>query len=125
MQIVANRLEQSYTPSDSQHWSSSFQRPHDLFTRGARNFEDKHGIGITGLIREVFDSPTGVSAGMDGRWALRVALDAFTQLLLTDRGPDLLSLSNFDYDSIPPRREFRLSVQISHLGRPPALPIDC
>jgi hypothetical protein len=125
MQIVSAGFQQPAAFLNFQDWSTDFQRPGDLFASGARSFEHRHGVGIAELVREVFESPTGTSAGKDGKWAALMAVRAFSQMLLTDRGPDLMSLSAADYDPIPPRREFRISVQISYLGRPPALPIEC
>ena|ERR1700730_201091 len=123
MQIVSNGPPLPATNS-LPPWGTNVRRPADLFVSGARNFEFRHGAGIIGLLREVFERPTGVSAGVEGQWAARMATIAFSQFLLIDSGPDFVSLSALDHELVPPRREFRISVQVTHHGRPPALPLE-
>jgi hypothetical protein len=124
MEIVSANIGQRTASAWASPWSTDAPRPADLFVTGARNFECRHGAGITELIREVFEEPTGVSAGAEGRWAGWMAILAFSRFLLTDSGPGFVSLSALDHEPVPPRRTFTISAQIMRQGRPPALPIE-
>jgi hypothetical protein len=122
MQIIPTELERSFGVAELRR--SNLRHPADLFASGARSFEDRHGVGMADLVRQVFEKPTGVSAGVEGQWAARAAMIAFSQFLPIDNGPDFAPLSAFDHEPVPPRREFTLSVKVVHRGRPPALPIE-